>query len=70
MSVAAKRSNNRVDTVLDAAAELFASKGFWETTTRDIAAAARIQPSSLYYHFDTKDDLLLEVYGEGVRRLS
>lgn len=70
MSAVAKRANNRMDTVLDAAAELFATKGFRETSTRDIAALARIQPGSLYYHFSKKNDVLLEVYREGVRRLT
>ncbi|MEM8631640.1 MAG: TetR/AcrR family transcriptional regulator [Pseudomonadota bacterium] len=70
MPAAAKRANNRMDTVLDAAAELFATKGFRETSTRDIAALARIQPGSLYYHFPNKDAVLLEVYREGVARLT
>lgn len=70
MQAVATRSNNRMDLVLDAAAELFATKGFRETTTRDIAALARIQPGSLYYHFANKDGLLLAVYREGVKRLT
>ena len=59
-----------MEKVLDAAAELFARKGFKETTTRDIAAAADMLPGSIYYHFKTKDDLLLAVYQEGVRRIN
>ncbi|MEM1278263.1 MAG: TetR/AcrR family transcriptional regulator [Pseudomonadota bacterium] len=70
MPATATRANNRIDLVLDAAAELFATKGFHETSTRDIAALARIQPGSLYYHFANKDGLLLAIYQEGVKRLS
>ncbi len=69
MTAVAQRANNRVEAVLDAAAEHFATKGFKETTTRDIAAAADMLPGSIYYHFATKDDLLLAVYEEGVRRI-
>ena len=66
MKLAAKRANNRNDALLEAAAELFATKGFRETTMRDIAGAAGMLPGSIYYHHGSKDDLLLEVYEAGV----
>lgn len=37
---------------------------------RDIAQAAQMLPGSLYYHFSAKEDLLVAVYEEGVRRIS
>lgn len=37
---------------------------------RDIARAAEMLPGSLYYHFSAKEDLLVAVYEEGVRRIS
>jgi len=61
--------NNRVEKVLDAAADLFGSKGYRETTVRDISQAVDMLPGSLYYHFPSKHDLLLATYEEGVRRL-
>jgi AcrR family transcriptional regulator len=64
------RSNNRLGVLLDEAAHLFASKGFRETTMRDIATRAEMLPGSIYYHFPSKDDLLVAVYEEGVRRLA
>ena len=69
MKAAAQRSNNRNDALLDAAAELFATKGFRETTMRDIAKAAGMLPGSIYYHHGSKDDLLLAVYEAGVDRI-
>ena len=49
------------DEILDAAAELFTSQGFANTSTRAIADAVGIRQSSLYHHFATKDDILAEL---------
>ena len=60
------RSHNRLQAVLDAGAKLFATKGYKATTKRDIAAEAGMLPGSLYYHFASKQDLLLEIYRRAV----
>jgi AcrR family transcriptional regulator len=49
------------DEILDAAAELFTSQGYGNTSTRAIADAVGIRQSSLYHHFATKDDILAEL---------
>jgi len=49
--------------ILDAAAELFTSQGFANTSTRSIADAVGIRQSSLYHHFKTKDDILEDLLG-------
>jgi AcrR family transcriptional regulator len=66
----APRSDNRLPQILDAAARLFRTQGFQGTSVRDIVRAVDMLPGSLYYHFATKEDLLAEVYAEGVRRIS
>lgn len=48
--------------VLDKAAELIARRGFDGTSMRDIAAAVDMLPGSLYYHFASKEDLLLDIH--------
>ena len=40
---------------------LFAAEGFHGTTTRDIAARARMSPAALYVHYRTKEDLLFQI---------
>ena len=70
MSAPAQRVNNRVVPLLDAAASLFAANGYRETTIRDIATAVDMLPGSVYYHFASKQALLLAVYEEGVNRIS
>jgi TetR/AcrR family transcriptional regulator, cholesterol catabolism regulator len=66
----APRADNRLPQILDAAARLFRAQGFQGTSVRDIVRAVDMLPGSLYYHFATKEDLLAEVYAEGVRRIS
>ncbi len=64
------RQDNRRESLLDAAAKQFSSRGFHAVTMREIAAGAGMLAGSVYYHFPSKDDLLIAVYEEGVRRLS
>ena len=66
----ATRADNRLPLVLDAAARLFRERGYAVTSMRDIAAAAGMLAGSLYYHFASKDDLLVAVYAEGVKRIT
>ena len=66
----APHSDNRLPTILDAAAQLFRRKGYRVTSMRDIAAASGMLAGSLYYHFASKEELLVAVYAEGVRRIS
>lgn len=66
----APRQDNRRQAILDAAAGLFALQGYHATSMRDIAAAAEMLPGSVYYHFASKEALLLAVYAEGVARIA
>ncbi len=67
---ATPRAHNRLPQILDEAAKLFREKGFQATSVRDIVRAVDMLPGSLYYHFAAKEDLLLAVYEEGVRRIT
>ncbi|WP_336084349.1 TetR/AcrR family transcriptional regulator [Nocardia sp. SSK8] len=44
--------------ILDAAAELFTTRGYAKTSTRAVADAVGIRQASLYHHFAAKDDIL------------
>jgi AcrR family transcriptional regulator len=50
-----------------AAARLFRQHGFDATTTRDIAAAVGMQAGSPFYHFGSKQALLVAVMEDGMR---
>jgi len=58
---------NRREALLEVAADLFGSQGYEGTSIRDIASTVGMLPGSVYYHFKSKGDLLLEVHRQGVR---
>ena len=64
------RTNNRNEALLQRSAELFASQGFKATSMRDIAKAVGMLPGSIYYHYPSKDDLLLAIYEAGVAQIT
>jgi AcrR family transcriptional regulator len=55
--------------ILDAAAELFASRAFHEVRLEDVAAAAHIGKGTVYIYFQNKQALFLELLRDGFRRL-
>jgi AcrR family transcriptional regulator len=48
------------DRLLEAAAEVFAARGYDGTRVSDIAAAAGVSNGAMYAHFSSKADLLVE----------
>ncbi len=56
-----RQAASRLEHILDAAAHLFAERGFHRTTTKDIAQAADVSEGSLYNYFDNKNDLLFSI---------
>lgn len=53
--------------IVAAAVEAFAERGYHATTTRDIAARARLSPAALYVHHPSKAALLGQISREGHR---
>ena len=64
----ARGGESRRQAVLDIAAELFAAKGYAGTSIRSITTSVGMLPGSIYYHFKSKEELLLAVYHEGMAR--
>ena len=52
--------------IRDEAGELFVRRGYEATSMRDIATAVGIKAGSLYHHFPSKDDLLLDILHTGI----
>jgi AcrR family transcriptional regulator len=54
--------------ILQAAIKLFAGKGFNGTTTRDLAAEAKVNEAIIFRHFKTKQDLYRAILEDRLSR--
>jgi AcrR family transcriptional regulator len=48
--------------ILDVALDLFVRKGYAETSLREIAAELGFSKAALYYHFESKQDILMALH--------
>lgn len=62
----ARGGDSRRRELLEAAARLFSTRGYEGTSIRDIAAIVGMLPGSIYYHFKSKEELLVAVHEQGV----
>lgn len=68
----AKRRSTLREQILDVALELFNAEGYEQTSLREIAERLGVTKAALYYHFQSKADILLELHlrlhrlGEGL----
>src|SRR2546423_5504358 len=58
------------DKILAAAIQLFAEYGYHAATMRDIARIAGIQAASIYYHYQSKQALLVAIMESHMRQLN
>ncbi|RPJ27430.1 MAG: TetR/AcrR family transcriptional regulator [Chloroflexi bacterium] len=65
-----EEQSRRRKEIFNASVHLFLSKGFNETSMREIAKAARIGKSTLYDYFPSKDDILLSFVEDELQRLT
>lgn len=54
--------------LIEKSALLFRTKGYDNTTVRDIAAAAGVQAGSWFYHFKSKQDILAAIMEQGLEQ--
>ena len=55
--------------LLDAAEQLFADRGFADTSVRDLTAAADCNIASVNYHFGSKENLYIEVFRRAISEM-
>lgn len=51
----------RKDSIIAAALELFATKGYEATSTAELARAAGVSEGTIFHHFKTKDGVLVHI---------
>ena len=61
------RSETRKAQILSAAQEVFANKGFAESTISDVAREAGVSDATIYEYFPSKEELLFSIPGETTR---
>ncbi|MFJ9027758.1 TetR/AcrR family transcriptional regulator [Streptomyces sp. NPDC102274] len=63
-----RRGNTR-QRIQDVALELFAEQGYEKTSLREIAERLDVTKAALYYHFKTKEDILISLFEDLTRPL-
>ena len=67
-SVGAESADRRT-TILDAAARLFAARGYEGASVRELAQRVGLLPGSIYHYYRSKEDLFIAVHHEGFQQL-
>ncbi|MGX4690600.1 TetR/AcrR family transcriptional regulator [Streptomyces sp. JNUCC 63] len=57
-----QRRGNTRRRILDVALELFAEQGYEKTSLREIAERLDVTKAALYYHFRTKEEILVSLF--------
>jgi len=55
-------SEERRNQILDAAGEVFAAKGFQKARMDDIADKANLSKGALYWYFENKDSIVIQIF--------
>jgi AcrR family transcriptional regulator len=58
------RAQDSRDEILRAATDLFATRGFHETSMAEVARAARVSKALIFWHFKSKEELFVAVLGK------
>lgn len=66
-STAQPRRGNTRQRIQDVALELFAEQGYEKTSLREIAEHLDVTKAALYYHFKTKEDILVSLFQDLAR---
>src|SRR5688572_31232107 len=61
-----RRRGDTRQRIQDVALELFASQGYEKTSLREIAERLQVTKAALYYHFKTKEDILVSLFSDQI----
>ncbi len=67
--MARRRSDDKRDRILKAAIEVFAREGYFGARITDVAKRAGVADGTIYLYFKNKDDVLITIFENGIRRL-
>ncbi len=61
-----KKQEEKRKRILDAAAKVFAGKGFYNAKIKDVADEAGVAHGTVYLYFESKDELLISLFRESL----
>lgn len=64
-----KKQEEKRKRILDAAARVFAGKGFYNAKIKDVADEAGVAHGTVYLYFESKDELLISLFRESLREV-
>ena len=64
-----ERTRRRRERILDAAFHVFSRTGYRDAAVDDIAREAETSKGGIYFHFPTKESILMELMGSTADRL-
>jgi TetR/AcrR family transcriptional regulator, cholesterol catabolism regulator len=67
--IAKTGESERLERLLEAAVALFSRQGYAGTSTREVASLLGMQKASLYYHIESKEDLLYFICKDSLERI-
>ncbi|MEY2229391.1 TetR/AcrR family transcriptional regulator [Streptomyces sp. BF23-19] len=62
-----RRRGDTRQRIQDVALELFAEQGYEKTSLREIAERLEVTKAALYYHFKTKEDIIISIFEDLTR---
>jgi AcrR family transcriptional regulator len=65
-----RRRGDTRQRIQDVALELFAEQGYEKTSLREIAERLEVTKAALYYHFKTKEEILVSIFEDLVEPIS
>lgn len=60
----------KIDLIMHTALDLFANEGYYPTSISKIAQKAGISKGLMYNYFESKEDLILAIIGNGIKTLT
>jgi TetR/AcrR family fatty acid metabolism transcriptional regulator len=63
------KNHEKYRRIIDAAAKVFARKGFYKAKVSEIAQEAGIADGTIYIYFDHKDDILISLFEEKMKEV-
>jgi TetR/AcrR family fatty acid metabolism transcriptional regulator len=63
------KNSDKYGRIIKAATKVFAKKGFYQAKVSEIAKEAKVADGTIYLYFENKDDILISLFEEQMKRV-